>query len=104
MKTPINFFNNTIFLFFCIQLIDMSNPKPANIDIENCVRIRNITGTLNLLKYGKYSTPVYNNIPRYEKPRVGLLDWILQTTINQPLVDHSSVPSLQYTWHLNGWQ
>ena len=39
-----------------------------------------------------------------EKPRAGLLDWILQTTINQPLVDHSSIPSLQYTWHLNGWQ
>ena len=39
-----------------------------------------------------------------EKPRAGLLDWILQTTINQPLVDHSSIPSLQYTWHLDGWQ
>jgi protease-4 len=39
-----------------------------------------------------------------EKPRAGLLDWILQTIINQPLVYHSSIPSLQYTWHLNGWQ
>ncbi len=39
-----------------------------------------------------------------EKPRAGLLDWILQTTINQPLIDHSSIPSLQYTWHLNDWQ
>ena len=39
-----------------------------------------------------------------EKPRAGLLDWILQTTINQRLVDHSSIPSLQYTWHLNGWR
>ena len=39
-----------------------------------------------------------------EKPRAGLLDWILQTMINQPLVDHSSIPSLQYTWHFNGWQ
>jgi len=39
-----------------------------------------------------------------EKPRAGLLDWILQATTNQSLIDHSSIPSLQYTWHLNDWQ
>jgi len=39
-----------------------------------------------------------------EKSRLGLLDWILQATINQPFMNQSSIPSLQYTWHLNGWQ
>ena len=38
-----------------------------------------------------------------EKPRLGLLDWILKATINQPFMNQSSIPSLQYTWHLNGW-
>ena len=37
-----------------------------------------------------------------EKTPVGLLDWILQTTINQPLINRPSTPSLQYTWYLNG--
>jgi len=39
-----------------------------------------------------------------EKPRVDILERILKATINQPLMDNSSIPSLQYTWHLNGWQ
>ena len=39
-----------------------------------------------------------------EKPRVGLLDWILKATINQPLINYPPTPSLQYTWHFNGWQ
>jgi protease IV len=39
-----------------------------------------------------------------EKPRFGLLDWVLQTTINQPLMNQSFIPSLQYTWRLNSWQ
>ena len=39
-----------------------------------------------------------------EKPRLGLLDWVLKATINQPFMNQSSIPSLQYTWHLNGWQ
>ena len=39
-----------------------------------------------------------------EKPQLGLLDWILKATINQPFMNQSSIPSLQYTWHLNGWQ
>ena len=39
-----------------------------------------------------------------EKPRLGFLDWVLKTTINQPFINQSSIPSLQYTWHLNGWQ
>ena len=39
-----------------------------------------------------------------EKPRLGLLDWILKATINQPFINQSSIPSLQYTWHLNGWE
>jgi len=36
-----------------------------------------------------------------EKPRIGLLDWALQAAVNQSLIDHSSTPSLQYTWHLS---
>ena len=39
-----------------------------------------------------------------EKPRVDLLERILKATINQPFIDNSSIPSLQYTWHLKGWQ
>jgi len=39
-----------------------------------------------------------------EQPRVGLLDWILKATISQPLVNYPPTPSLQYTWHFNGWQ
>ena len=39
-----------------------------------------------------------------EKPRVGLLERILKAAINQPLMDNSSIPSLQYTWHLKSWQ
>ena len=39
-----------------------------------------------------------------EKPRLGLLDWILKATMNQSFMKQSSIPSLQYTWHLNGWQ
>ena len=39
-----------------------------------------------------------------EKPRVGLLERILKAVINQPLMDNSSIPSLQYTWHLKSWQ
>ena len=39
-----------------------------------------------------------------EKPRIGLLDWILKSTINQPLINYPPTPSLQYTWHFNGWQ
>ena len=39
-----------------------------------------------------------------EKPRVGLLDWILKAAINQPLINYPPTPSLQYTWHFNGWQ
>ena len=37
-----------------------------------------------------------------EKPRIGLLDWALQAAVNQSLLDRSSTPSLQYTWHLSG--
>jgi len=36
-----------------------------------------------------------------ETPRVGFLDWILKSTVNQSLINRSSIPSLQYTWHLN---
>jgi len=36
-----------------------------------------------------------------ETPRVGFLDWILKSTLNQSLINQSSIPSLQYTWHLN---
>ena len=39
-----------------------------------------------------------------EKPRLGFLDWVLKATIIQPFMNQSSIPSLQYTWHLNGWQ
>ena len=39
-----------------------------------------------------------------EKPPTGLLDWVLKRSINQTLTDHPSIPSLQYTWHLNSWQ
>jgi protease-4 len=39
-----------------------------------------------------------------EKPRLGVLDWIIKATINQPFMTQSSIPSLQYTWHLNSWQ
>ena len=36
-----------------------------------------------------------------ETPRVGFLDWILKSKVNQSLINRSSIPSLQYTWHLN---
>ena len=39
-----------------------------------------------------------------EKPRVGFLDWVLKSTINQSLINRSSIPSLQYTWHFNSLQ
>ena len=39
-----------------------------------------------------------------EKPRLGFLDWVLKATINQPFMNQTSIPSLQYTWSLNGWQ
>ena len=39
-----------------------------------------------------------------EKPRLGFLDWVLKATINQPFMNQASIPSLQYTWSLNGWQ
>jgi protease IV len=35
-----------------------------------------------------------------EKPKISFLERILQTAINQPLLDPSFIPSLQYTWHL----
>ena len=37
-----------------------------------------------------------------EKPRLGFLDWVLKATINQPFMNQTSIPSLQYTWSLNG--
>jgi protease-4 len=37
-----------------------------------------------------------------EKPRLGFLDWVLKATINQPFMNQTSIPSLQYTWPLNG--
>jgi protease-4 len=36
-----------------------------------------------------------------ETPRVGFLDWVLKSTVNQSLINRPSIPSLQYTWHLN---
>ena len=39
-----------------------------------------------------------------ETPRVGFLDWVLKSTLNQSLTKRSSIPSLQYTWHLNSLQ
>ena len=36
-----------------------------------------------------------------ETPRVGFLDWVLKSTVNQSLINRSSIPSLQYTWHLS---
>ena len=39
-----------------------------------------------------------------ETPRVGFLDWVLKSTVNQSLINRSSIPSLQYTWHLNSLQ
>jgi len=39
-----------------------------------------------------------------ETPRVGFLDWILKSTLNQSLINQSSIPSLQYTWHFNSLQ
>ena len=33
-----------------------------------------------------------------ETPRVGFLDWILKSAVNQSLINQSSIPSLQYTW------
>ncbi|SVB32974.1 uncharacterized protein METZ01_LOCUS185828, partial [marine metagenome] len=32
-----------------------------------------------------------------ETPRVGFLDWVLKSTVNQSLINRSSIPSLQYT-------
>ena len=39
-----------------------------------------------------------------ETPRVGFLDWVLKSTVNQSLINRSSIPSLQYTWHVNSLQ
>ena len=39
-----------------------------------------------------------------ETPRVGFLDWVLKSTVNQSLINRSSIPSLQYTWHFNSLQ
>jgi len=39
-----------------------------------------------------------------ETPRVGFLDWVLKSTVNQSLINQSSIPSLQYTWHPNSLQ
>ena len=36
-----------------------------------------------------------------ETPRVGFLDWILKSTVNQSLLNRPSIPSLQYTFHIN---
>ena len=36
-----------------------------------------------------------------ETPRVGFLDWILKSTVNQSLINRSSIPSLQYTLYFN---
>ena len=36
-----------------------------------------------------------------ETPRVGFLDWILKSTVNQSLINRPSIPSLQYTFHIN---
>ncbi len=36
-----------------------------------------------------------------ETPRVGFLDWVLKSTVNQSIINRPSIPSLQYTWHLN---
>ena len=36
-----------------------------------------------------------------ETPRVGFLDWVLKSTLNQSLINRSSIPSLQYTLHFN---
>ena len=38
---------------------------------------------------------------RERNARVGFLGWILKSTVNQSLINRSSVPSLQYTWHFN---
>jgi len=39
-----------------------------------------------------------------ETPRVGFIDWVLRSTINQSFIKKPSIPSLQYTWHLNSLQ
>ena len=39
-----------------------------------------------------------------ETPRVGFLDWVLKSTVNQSLINRSSIPSLQYTWYFNSLQ
>ena len=39
-----------------------------------------------------------------EKPSTGLLDLLLKTKINQPITKLYSVPSLEYTWHLDSLQ
>jgi protease-4 len=36
-----------------------------------------------------------------ETPRVGFLDWILKSTVNQSLINRPAIPSLQYTFHIN---
>ena len=39
-----------------------------------------------------------------ETPRVGFLDWVLKSTVNQSLINRSSIPSLQYIWYFNSLQ
>ena len=39
-----------------------------------------------------------------ETPRVGFLDWVLKSTVSQSLINRSSIPYLQYTWHFNSLQ
>ena len=36
-----------------------------------------------------------------ETPRVGFLEWVLKSTLNQSLINRSAIPSLQYTLHFN---
>ena len=39
-----------------------------------------------------------------ETQPVGFLDWVLKSTVNQSLINQSSIPSLQYSWHPNNLQ
>ena len=72
---------------YSLNLVDQMGGMQVSID--QLAKKVGIVGTPKIIK---------------EKAPVGLLDWVLQTTINQPLIDRIPDPSLQYTWHLSGWQ
>ena len=69
---------------YSLNLVDQMGGLQASID--QLAHKVGIIGTPKIIK---------------ETPRVGFLDWVLKSTTSQSLINRPSIPSLQYTWHLN---